>query len=499
MNHASTLKNIFFRLKNSFKKLLGNNQNRILLLIVLIFLLIVIRIIAGFNGLYGQDAYEYLRYSGRLDHFFYSGINPGQFFWPVGYPLAGAILNLIINNSDISLQLISLFAFVFSVIYIDKFLELFFDDTSNKRIYFVILFYFLSPYLFRSAFLVMSESLSVLCIIGLLYHLCKYSKNNSIRDFTLAIFFIMLSLITRYVNFVVILIPSIYLLVLFLKKFDLRKLIIGLAIVVLAVLPHLIIDRGNSMSFLGHEWLKEWSVKNFFSAGFLTANGYETYGQINIIYPFSNLIYPAFIFSGILFLFFLRVEDFKKNYFKIIVSSLLLYFIFLAGIPYQDFRFLIPAYPLAILLLYPGFLRVTDKFLKKKYRKPAFIIFLIIQCMLIYKYSIGIYNLNKFEKETANILMNYDGSRTLYTFYLNGALKYYGIRNKLVNLYDSKISDVNAGSYVLFNKSKFQMQWKNELPMINWKYLKSNYNLKELFRLPGSYQQSGWILYEINK
>lgn len=489
----STLINKFQ--KDFFPKYLREN----IYVIALTIFIIAVRIISGFNGLYGQDAYEYLRYTNLLDKFFYHGSNPGHFFWPAGYPLSGSLLNLIIHNTSLSLQLISVLSFIISTVYIKNFLEKFLKEIKTEVKYFVLLFFCFSPYIFRSAFLVMPESLSILCITGFIYHLFLYTGNNKTKDFALAVFFMMFSVITRYANFVIDFIPSIYLFIFFLKKFDFKKFFAGIVIILLMILPHIIISGGGSMDFLSHEWLREWSVSNFFSSKFHTANGLEVYKQFNLIYPFESLVHPAFIFSGILFLFFLRRKDFKSFFYKVLAVSLLIYFVFLAGIPYQDLRFLIPSFPLVILVLFAGYERVTRKFLKQKYRKFLFVIFIVLQIVFIYKYSIGIYTINKFEKETAGIIKNYDSSRMLYTFYLSGALKYYGVKNHLIDLYDVKLSNVTSGSYILFNADKFKKQWADELPMINWNYLKSNYELKAVYKFGNNFMESGWILYEISK
>ena len=70
------------------------------------------------------------------------------------------------------------------------------------------------------------------------------------------------------------------------------------------------------MNFLGHEWLREWSLNNYISHGFYTDNGYESYSLINILYPFANLVYPEFVFCGLIFIVFIKMRDFNSNYLK---------------------------------------------------------------------------------------------------------------------------------------------------------------------------------------
>ncbi len=471
-----------------YKRIYNDNKFELLLLPSLALFLFAVRITTGFNGLYGQDAYEYLRYTDRLTLYFQHGISPGEFFWPIGYPFIASLLNLIINNGAVSLQAVSLLSYLFSVVYLYKILKLL--NIDSKAGFYIILFFCFSPFIFRTAFLLMAESLSVLCITALTYHIIQYSINYRLKDFSLAVLFIMISAITRYADLVIIFIPCVFLLITFLKHFKLITLFSGVLIITVTLLPHIIIYQGHSMNFLGHEWLREWSFKNYVSRGFYTDNGYESYSLINILYPFTNLIYPEFIFCGLIFTAFIKMKYLNSNYFKIFAASLLMYYIFLAGIPYQNFRFLIPSFPFVLILLYPGYEKITRKYLKGKSIIIISLIVLITQAFFIYKYSAGIYALSKFEKETAGVIKQFDSTKTLYTFYLNGALNYYGVKNPLVNLYDKQLIDVPAGSYILFNESKFKEQWKNKLPMINWLYIKSNYKLRLLHRF-----NEGWALY----
>jgi hypothetical protein len=473
-----------------FKKIYIENKFEFILFLSLLLALFTVRVISGFNGLYGQDAYEYLRYTNRLTLFFQKGLNPGEFFWPVGYPFIASLLNLIINNGAASLQAVSLISYLLSVIYLYKILKLL--NINNKAELYVILFFCSSPFIFRAAFLIMAESLSVMCITALTYYIIQYSKNYELKNFTLAVLFITLSAVTRYADFVITIIPSVFLLIKFLKHFKFKTLLSGVLIIILILLPHILIYQRHSMNFLRHEWLKEWSLNNYFLRGFYTNNGYESYSLINILYPFANLIYPEFIFCGLIFIVFIGIKDFKSNYLKIFTASLLVYYGFLAGIPYQNYRFLIPSFPFVLIILYTGYEKITVKYLKGKSIIIISLIVFIIQAFFIYKYSEGIYTLNKFEKETAGVIKQYDCTKTLYTFYLNGALNYYGVKNPLVNLYDKKLIDVHAGSYVLFNESKFKEQWNNKLPMINWSYIKSNYKLRLIHRF-----NEGWALYGV--
>ena len=74
-------------------------------------LLLVITQVFDFNGLYGQDSYEYCRYSNCWKLFFTTGQKPSDFIWPIYYPFIGSLFALVFKT-HFALQLISIFSFV---------------------------------------------------------------------------------------------------------------------------------------------------------------------------------------------------------------------------------------------------------------------------------------------------------------------------------------------------------------------------------------------------
>ena len=88
--------------------------------------------ICKFNELYGQDSHEYLRYSRSLSLFFSKRKTLNNFFWPVYYPLLGAILSFITCRNILSFQLISLASFVFTIFYVKRNVSLIYVELREK-------------------------------------------------------------------------------------------------------------------------------------------------------------------------------------------------------------------------------------------------------------------------------------------------------------------------------------------------------------------------------
>jgi len=93
----------------------------IILLLALLVLLALLNFAFSFNGLYGQDAFEYFRYTKELRTYWLGGSKPETFFWPEFFPLLGSLLSLIVSNVVLSLQLVSLLSFFGIIFYTKKF------------------------------------------------------------------------------------------------------------------------------------------------------------------------------------------------------------------------------------------------------------------------------------------------------------------------------------------------------------------------------------------
>lgn len=456
-------------------------------------ILIAIRFLSGFNGLYGQDSYEYLRYSRRLTELFTSGKSPGDYFWPVNFPLLGSLFSLVLKDNIFALQLISMISFIFIAFYTFRLLKLFDPDASKRAYLYLLIFLILSPFLFQSAFLIMSDMLAVFLTTAAIYHVLKYHQEWSQSDFLLAIFFSVSAVMTRYAAAVVLLIPGIFLIIAFIRRFRFASLLLGLLVATLCFTPHFLIKGANSTAFLGHPWLHSWSVKNWFLSEFMTVDGYQNYRLPNLLYGFSNFYYPGFFFMGIILIFFIQIKNFHRREYWILLMPAVIYALFLAGIPFQNMRFLLLTFPLAIVLMFPAFERFRHQLLSKNGVHWGFAVFvLLIQCALIYKYSSGIYRTNQVEKEIAQSVLSYS-NRPIYTFAIDGALKCYGIESDdIVNMWYSQLDSARISALVLFNEEKFKRQWKDRNPMINWQMIRNNYRLKKIESLPDR-----WELFQI--
>lgn len=443
----------------------------------------------NFDGLYGQDAYEYLRYSKAIKNFLVTGENPGNNIWPPIYPIFGALLSFITQKVDLALLLISIFSLSISALYLYKIINILFSKSKYATL-FVLVFFLLSPTILRSGIIIMSDILALCFIVLVVYHFIMYKQNKHIKYFYYITVFSVLAFLTRYVSALILLPFILNALVLFIKqKNSLKHLVFIPVIVFVLLLPHILIRLHNPIEFLSHQWLQHWSFNNFFQNNFSKEEGTFSYFLPNIIYAFSNIFSPKYLFVGIIFIPFFNRFKFKNK--NIIFISLLLYALFLAGIPYQNNRFLMLTFPFILILCYPVFIYLSNyKFLKKLFYFGIFLI-IIFQFFLIFKILENTLQRNKLEIEMAELLEPYQGN-ILYSFDIDIALQGRGLKFEYKNLWRKRYFNVENEALVLFHPSKFKKQWKDENPILNFNYLQENYNLKII----ENYSE-GWILYKI--
>ena len=461
-----------------------------IIIIIASLLFLTIRLI-GFDGLYGQDAYEYLRYTKSISNYIATGNHPGDYFWPLYYPIFGALFSLIFNNEIVSLQLISIISLLGSCYYIIKIICL--KHKEPRYIYgYVLLFFLASPYVLRLSLSVMSDMLSVFFITSSFYYGLLFLKENTSKPLYLCAILAIASVMTRYASGVVLFPLFIYISYYVIKT---RKLLLHLIpillITLLMLLPHIIIRYSNVTQFINHTWLSEWGITNFFKSQFETQDGIQQYKFINIFFNLSNVFHPAYCFLGFFLLLFFKKEDFKLKQNALFYSSILIYFLFLSGTPFQNRRFLILTFPLILIVLYPLFLRVLDYTIIKKNFKIIFTFLLAIQLFLNYKALKPVLDRSEIEKIIVEHLKPYQ-KNTLYTFDIDIALQGrsldFNYKNMLFNFYEN----LNENDLVLFHPTKFVKQWENSNIIYNWENINKQYTLKVLEDLP-----DGWKLYQI--
>ncbi|MBL7892937.1 MAG: hypothetical protein JNL63_09930, partial [Bacteroidia bacterium] len=464
------------------------------LFLLLVLLLSLFAKIIDFNGLYGADSYEYVRYSIALKDYLTHGIAPGKFMWPVIYPFAGALLSILLSPVQ-SLQLVSIVAFAAALIYIFKIINLIFPEAKTSNTIYTILFCLLSPYFLRLSFCVMSDMLAIAFCTASLYHTLKHRFSYEKKEFIYSVILAILAVLTHYSSFIILTIPLIVLTVDHYKKSTFTAFTISIALISVALIVIILVQPEIFLNAFYHPLLQKWSFTNFINSEFNFEDGLHTYEFPNIIFVLFPFVHPGFCFAGLLFLP-MTIESFRKQRIMLLIAlSLLIYLLFLAGTPNQNIRLLTMAFPLVIIIYFMTFHRLLISVFNSKGKKALLVgSIIVLQTTLFFFAFKGIRTMNKTERSLCEKLMRYNMAHyPIYTFGMDGAIRTYGIRNKTINLWSTKVTTLPQGAFILINERELNQQWQGKLPMLNWEYIRRNYQ-----PYPTGIKEGNWMLYGIN-
>lgn len=451
-------------------------------------LFIFIHFVLGFDGLYGQDAYEYLRYTNALKKFILNGTPPGDYFWGIYYPVTGSLLSFITNNSALALQLISFVSLLVQVVLVEKIISVVYQVKVNKIIPF--LFVGLSPILLTMSFLVMSDMMASCFILAAFYCFIQYLENYKEKHFLIGIALSTVAILTRYVEVLIIFPILIYVLILLFKNKKYKSVFFALLLFGLICLPHFLIRTNDSLKFINHNWLTTWNITNLFQNHFETVDGIAQYEYLNLTYCLFPFYYKYFFFFGgiiLLFtLFFNRTKVTKHQ--LLLLTTIGIYIVFIGGISFQNNRFLIPVLPLIVVLFYPS---IDKLFQKNKLGYYLYIPIILVQLYFFKSYGQMYYTRNQLEQQVCQILKPYEGN-TLYSFDIDIALQGRQMKFNYHNLFLEKFNTFENNALVLINENNIEQQWVGKSPFINWKKIENSCSLIRLKQI-----NNDWTLYQI--
>lgn len=447
----------------------------------------------GFDGLYGQDSYEYLRYTNAIQYYVTNQTHPGSFYWPILYPFLGSALGFIFGSTTFALQLISCLSFSFTCVYILKSITLLYPK-SKQQFSYILLFAMFCPFLLKMGLIVMSDALALafvtLCVY---YYIVIQNKQTKKYAYALVFIFATCAIMTRYAALFIVLPFILKSLFAALTNKKIKQLGLASVIISVVVLPFFILQWDALFKAGSNYFLNAWSVSNFFKASFSTVDGVTSYRLPNVVYAFSVFFHPGFFFIGGI-LSVIWVKNYKlyiSTIHKTLLICVLLYVLFLAGIPFQNPRILGLVFPLVLIILYPAFEKLVHFLTKKNSYKTVLLCCFFIQLFFFLWTFNSIWYRNILERDLVALVKPHQG-KTLYSFDIDLALKERNLNFNFKNLFKERYYNLQQGELILFYPERFTQQWKNKTPMQNWEFIKTNYFLKVIETHP-----EGWKLYEI--
>ena len=455
-----------------------------------------------FNGLYGQDAHEYLRQSQML-YARWHGLpgapaGAGDAEIAGGYPLFGLFFQLLGLDAVLALQCVSWLAAAAALGLFELNLQWLSPGTrgASRWIYGGVGLA-LSPCFLRTGLTVMSDALGLALTLGALLLGLRAIEDQRWRHSLGFAAVAALAVTTRYALVVLLALPA---LALVLELWRSRRwgVLAGVGLTAaLAFLPFWWLKAGAPKSPLEHSLLHDWSSANFFSATFSQVSGTVSYTLPNLAYICFPLMHPGFCLTLPGLLLLAKRTDAGLYTKRLLLISLLAYLFFLGGLSLQNLRYLLPAYAVLLLLLYPAWDRFFAYGLYFFRRLAHALIALTLVCQLAFTVRMLVPVLSRYRLErdvAAALQAELPEHAEVYAFDLDIALQTYLPDMVWHNLWAQRYDAFPDGSYMVFNAQQLQAQWAGRNPMLNWEYANAHFELDTVQHLP-----EGWTLYRVVK
>lgn len=471
------------------------------LITVAVILQTVLLFYYNFNGYFGQDSYEYLRITRNISLFYKTGITPDYTVYPIIYPIVCSLVNIVIPDTMLAMQLVSMLSFCIAIVFMWRILKLLYKDIHLAPI-FILLFFLLSPYLLRFSLIAMSDIFCLSLWLITLYFSLQYENSNRIQHLLAAAMFAGFAILTRYPAAVMVLLPVWICTKTILRSKKYHYFFYVLVAALLCTLPDLIIrqrfifwnigDTGPTFSY--DFFSNQFSVANLFKRDFYNIDGWQHYATPNIVFGLFAFIHPAFIFCGVLFLPFLFYKNNRSRYTLPLLIVIILYLLFIGCNPYQNNRYLMFVLPAVLFVYYLPFVNFINKInLSPRIQTGATIGVILVQMFLFTMSFRAIIQMNQTEKTIARYVGNLP-ALPVYTIGIDGALLAYNPNMEIINLYNTTINNENKQSgYLLIQPEVITNQFSGLLPETNYLFLQEQGKLVKTNNLP-----DGWELYRVD-
>ncbi len=472
-----------------------------------------------FDGLYGQDAYAYYDYAQNIRTSIQTGTALKPFFWPLGYPTLLAIILSVGGTNPSIAQALSLLmgAALTPLVYI---IARQIGTGYFSSIAAAALMTFCGQAI-QSSMVVMSDIPALFWAIVSLMLLIRYLTPKSplhtaeptyqTKWLILAAVTLVFASLTRWI-YLVLGLP--FALAVFLEwhgRILWRPTLITLAVAILVLLPQILYSRTNPFPTLNHEWVQGWSPSNAFHRSFTNPDGHFDYEKINAIYyaqPYYDPNYLSPIFSVFILVGLWAIARRAWWQFTLFGGWVLLPYLFLAGIPYQNIRFPLIVVPAVALLVGIGIDGVLS-WLKHLYSKQIRLI--AVQWLIIILLLLGLWqmwgsantlvtsfvnNQQRDKLAAAWVGENVPVGSTVYTFGLTLTLQHYTALNVYELYYETPQTLAQKwqrghDEYLVINVWNIENQWIGRDPQLDYHWLRDQRGLVRI----GKYDN--YVLFKI--
>lgn len=465
-----------------------------------------------FDGLYGQDAYAYYGYARDLFDALTHLQAPPPFWWPLGYP---AVLNLafLIGGVNIaSAQWVTVLCgalvapFAYGLAY-----ECAPPAYKNVAGWVAGLICAVGGQLAQSSVVIMADAPALMFATLAAWLLVRYARTYHYLTLCVAAFAVGMAVWTRWQNLIFAGFWVVALLGIELFSGTPRgiagssriksrswlavtaRIVTALAVITVVLLPQLLIRYTTNSPLAGQSWLEGWSVGNFFARTFDNVDGHFEYALPVAVFYAQVLAHPAYLFVMLTPFFVigaavllrgtnhpfssggLNLQERVEGKGTVWSTPILLLgwiagmLLFLAGIPYENFRFGLGVFaPLAIVAgIGAGWVWHQWRASQLRFGFVGWIV-VALGVMLAWQPRVLAPVLAIHERELSQV--EWLESRLLpgshlYTMNIDGAVRTYS-QIHVTNLWeiDPAAFDAKVPTYLYVDTANIESQWRGRLP-----------------------------------
>ena len=320
-----------------------------------------------FDGLYGQDAYAYASYAQTLLRHIYGGSLPPPFFWPIGYPLAIAVGMLTGASAAAAGQAISILAgaavvggtFLFGT-EIARYMG---HSHRESALLGALsgLFALGCGERWLWSITVMSDTLALAWATWAMFGAVRYARTLRFPWLALSAGCLAWAVMTRWIYALLSLPVAVFLLPHIARSRQLRHALtaglLGMAILV----PQILLTLKNPDPVVHHPWLQSWNPWNAVRRTFRNDAGRTHYTWPVGLFYAKAFVSPRYLFPLLTpFLVIGTGSVWRRSRSAAVlwIGWIALPYGFLAGIPFENFRFTLTWLPAEAALTAYGILTV---------------------------------------------------------------------------------------------------------------------------------------------
>lgn len=518
------------------------------LLIFIFALLLRARLIFNnsFDGLYGQDAYAYFGYAREMANALAHVQVPPPFYWPLGYPLllnAGWVL---LGQSIAAAQLTTLVCGAAAASFTLLLTRELLDHGKMTAGIVAGAVIALSGQAVQSSIVVMADAPALLWSALSAWLLSRYFRTHRLVSLLISTVALVLALITRWQSTSLVLAWfAAFAFHIWTSSRQRHSLLkqggVALLVFLLILTPQLYYERINSSEVAGSIWAEGWSPLNAFRRTFDNVDGHFDYALPPALFYAQPLFHPAYLFPlltpfAVIGAWALvqaarglsksamehRLRRLNKAVAEkktqtapydpvgneslapgavLIIGWIAATYFFLAGIPYENFRFGLGMFVPVATLTGIGVARAWQAFsLPSRTRQVALSVILLAAGVgsFIWQPRVlqPIVDIKQRERNQLQALVQtLPPSATVFSFGINGALEAYNDLHT-VDVWSEPLTEIRAQaraatSFLFLDTANVETQWHGFRVEQNYHALKEAGELQEL-RVIG-----GWTLFQI--